>query len=155
MRHLNCKPKSLNSRSPAELQSFSKEDAASALLVDAGRSFPIDNVYELPSILIELKLQLPLFVDHELSCGIQHTCAFTLVRVVQVEFSGCQVEGTGLRVPINFTESEQAVGDEANLATSRSRYHLDETEVVAKCAGDRYTAHSFHLGERIDQSLIL
>jgi hypothetical protein len=35
-------------------------------LIHTGRSFPIQDVDERPSVLIELDLQLPLFVDRKL-----------------------------------------------------------------------------------------
>ena len=41
-------------------------NTSTRLLVDAWRSFPIQNVDQGPSILIELDLQLPLLIDREL-----------------------------------------------------------------------------------------
>ena len=38
----------------------------SSLLIHALRSWPVDNVNQLPSVLIEIKLQLPFLVDDEL-----------------------------------------------------------------------------------------
>ena len=56
-------------------------------LVDAGCSFPIDNVNQLPRVPNEIPLQLPLLIDHELGFRVQQARALGLIRVIQVEFS--------------------------------------------------------------------
>jgi hypothetical protein len=53
-------------------------------LINAGRSLPIDNVNQLPRVANEIYLQLPLLIDLELGCGVEHARALTLVRVVQI-----------------------------------------------------------------------
>src|ERR1700693_44550 len=96
--------------SPASNSQF---PAAARIL--AGRSFPIDNVYQLPGILTEVYLQLSFFIDHELSGRIQQTRILTLVLVVQVEFTCGQVEGLRLGVKKGFTEFNLTVSDKANF----------------------------------------
>jgi hypothetical protein len=54
-----------------------------------------------------------------------------------------------------LTESEQTVGDEANLAAGWRRDQANVTQVLAKCAGDGNAPDGFHPGERIHQSFIL
>jgi hypothetical protein len=53
-------------------------------LINAGRSLPIENVNHLPRVPNEIYLQLPLLIDLELGCGVEHTRALALVRVVQI-----------------------------------------------------------------------
>jgi len=60
-----------------------------------------------------------------------------------------------LRVGIHFTKSEEAIGDEANLATGWGGNQANVAAVVAKGAGDGNTADGSHLGKRIYQTLIL
>ena len=53
-------------------------------LINAGCSFPIENVNQLPRVPNEIYLQLPLLIDLELGCGVEHARALALVRVVQI-----------------------------------------------------------------------
>ena len=53
-------------------------------LINAGRSFPIENVNQLPRVPNEIYLQLPLLIDLELGCGVEHARALALVRVIQI-----------------------------------------------------------------------
>ena len=53
-------------------------------LINAGRSPPIENVNQLPRVSNEVYLQLPLLIDFELGCGVEHARALALVRVVQI-----------------------------------------------------------------------
>src|SRR5208337_3753381 len=110
---------------------------------------------ELPGISVELELELPVFVDDQLGRRVEDTGGLILVGIVYVELSGSQVVRDGLRVVINFTEPEQAVGDEANLATCWSGNQANVTEVVANGSGDCNTADGLHLGQGIHQSLVL
>src|SRR4029077_4040262 len=54
-----------------------------------------------------------------------------------------------------FTESEQTVRHEPNLAAGFRGDQANVTEVVANCAGDGNATHGLHLGKRIHQALIL
>jgi hypothetical protein len=53
-----------------------------AVLVDAGRSWPIDDINELPGVLSQVPLQLALFIKDQLRRGIEGPCALALVLVV-------------------------------------------------------------------------
>ena len=123
--------------------------------VDAGSAFPIDDVNEFPGILIELELNLSLFVHGELTSGIKNASALVLVRVVEIEFAGGQVEGLGLGVGVDFTKAQQAIGDETNVASSGSRNHANKTNVIAESASDRTVADGLHLGEGSDETIVL
>src|SRR5579862_2000829 len=74
---------------------------------------PVDNVGELPGILVELKLKLAILVDDQLRSWVENARALVLVRIVQVEFASGQVVGDGSGVTISFTESNQPVRGEA------------------------------------------
>src|SRR5438445_5540315 len=84
-------------------------------LVDAGRSLPIDNVNQVPRVPNNVPLQVAVLIDHELGCRVQDARALAFVRVVQVKFSSRQIVGGRSGVPVHLTESEEAVGDKANL----------------------------------------
>src|ERR1700730_19218316 len=117
-------------------------------LINAGRSLPIENVNQLPRIPNEIHLQLPLLIDHELCFRVKDARTLALVRIIQVEFTGGQVVSGRSGVPVNFTESEEAVSDKLNLPTSWGRNHPDVTAVISQSARDLDVARSFHLAER-------
>src|SRR6266481_5763501 len=73
-------------------------------LVHTRRSFPIEYVHEFPGILSEVKLQLALLIDNQLSCGIYHPRALVLVSFVQLELAGCQVERLRLAIHKSLAE---------------------------------------------------
>ena len=54
----------------------------SSHLVDAGCAGPVDHIYQLPGILVEYDLQLPIFIHGELSGRKQNARALFLVRGV-------------------------------------------------------------------------
>ena len=122
------------------------EAYATERLVCVGCLFPVDDVNQLPGIADKIPLQLALLIDHQLSFRIQDAGALRLIRVIQVEFSDCQVVGAGSGVPLNFTEAEEAVGNKSNLAAGRSWSHLGITYVVADRAGDGDVADGTHFG---------
>src|SRR5580765_1250778 len=103
-------------------------------LVDAGRAFPVENIDQLPGVLIEVNLQLTLLIDHELGGGIQDACALVFVLVVYVDFAGSQVEVLRLRIGPNFAEAKLAIGNKADLSPGRRWNQADETAVVAESA---------------------
>ena|ERR1700680_298933 len=120
---------------PEELAITENWSSSSALsqeahLVNARRSLPIDNVNQVPRVPNEIHLQVAVLIDHELGCRVQDARALAPVRVVQVEFAGRQVGGGRSGVPVHLTESEEAVGDKANLPSSRGWNHSDVTAVV-------------------------
>lgn len=78
---------------------------AASVLVDAWRALPIEHIYEVPGILIEFDLKLALFVDRKLAGRIQDARALAPVRVVQVELSARKIEGRGLTVRPDLSES--------------------------------------------------
>src|SRR5690348_3721892 len=103
-------------------------------LVDAGRAFPVENIDQLPGVLIEVNLQLTLLIDHELGGGIQDACALVFVLVVQVDFAGSQVEGLRLGICQNLAEAKLPIGNKADFSSGRSLNQADETAVVAESA---------------------
>jgi hypothetical protein len=105
-------------------------------LVDAGRSLPVENIHQFPGILIEVNLQLPLLIDHELCGRIQDTRALVFVLVIQVDFTGRQVEGLRLGIGPNFAEAKLPIGNKADFSSGRSLNQTDETAVVAEGAGE-------------------
>ena len=60
--------------------------------VDAGRSCPIENVNQIPRVLVQIPLQLALRVEDELGRWIEDACALALILVVEVEYAGRQIE---------------------------------------------------------------
>jgi len=116
---------------------------------------PIDDVDELPWILIELELELPVSIDDHLGRWEENTRGLILVGVVDINLSRRQVVLPGSGVVIMLTESDKAVRDEANLATRWSGNQANVTEVISNGAGDGNATDGFHLGKRIYQALIL
>ncbi len=125
------------------------------LLLQLSSLVPIDDVDELPGIFVELEFELPLFVNDQLGGWVENTATLLVVSIINFDLAGGQIVGDALGLAIHFTESKQTVGDEANLATCRSRNQANETEVVAKRAGDGNAADGLHLGEGIYQTLTL
>ena len=97
---------------------------------------PVDDANQIPVVLIELKLQLTLFVDDQLGSRVKNARALVLVGIVQVEFAGRQVEGPGSRVVTSFGESDRAVGGEANFAARVGADQANISEVRANGAGE-------------------
>jgi hypothetical protein len=124
------------------------------LLGNAG-FIPVDDVDELPGILVELKFELAFFVDDKLSGGIEDAGALIFVLVVDFNFTSGQIVSSGLGVGIDFTEAKQAVGDETNLAAGVGGDETDKAEVVAKSAGDGDASDGAHFGEGVNETLIL
>src|SRR5260370_40635722 len=116
---------------------------------------PIEDVDQLPGILAELELKLTLFVDDQLGSRVQNAAALVLIRVVQIKFTSGQIEGFALGVVVGFTESDPAVGGEPDPAASWRGNQGNVVEVIANCAGDGNAANRLHLGERVDQTLVL
>src|ERR1700674_4288922 len=114
--------------------------------VDAGSSLPIDNANELPGEPHKIVLQLPLLIDRELGFRVEGAHALGFILVVNVEFTGRQIVGSRSAITVDLSESENAVGDKANLSPSRGWDLLDVTDVIAEGARDRDMAHCFHLG---------
>src|SRR5579862_2124820 len=56
---------------------------------------------------------------------------------------------------VNLAESEEAVGDKENLPPIWRWNHLNVTDVISEGARDCDVTHCFHLGQRVEQSLIL
>jgi len=123
--------------------------------VDAGSAFPIDDVNEFPGILIELELNLALFVHGQLASGIEDAGALALVGVVDVEFTGGEVKGLRLCVGVDFAEAKQAIGNPADFAAGGSGDHADEGDVVTQSAGDGAMADGFHFGKGVDEAIVL
>ena len=66
--------------------------------MDARRAFPIENIDQLPGVLIEVDLQPPALIHHELGLRKQYARSLIFVLVVQVDFAACQVEGLRLGI---------------------------------------------------------
>jgi hypothetical protein len=130
-------------------------DDSEIALLQLSSLVPIDNIHELPRILVELELELPFFVYDQLGRGVEESTALVFVGIVNFDLTRRQVVCCGLRIVISFTESDHAVGDEANLSARWRWDEPDETEVVANRAGDRDTADGLHLRKGIYQALIL
>src|SRR5258708_3609044 len=80
-------------------------------LLEGASLVPIDNVGELPSILIKLELELPLFVNDQLGRRVENSAALILVGIVNFDLARGQIVCSGLGVVISFTESDHAVGN--------------------------------------------
>src|ERR1700730_11826056 len=137
------------------------ESAASAqggyylLLLVGASTVPIEDVDQLPGILAELELELPLFVDDQLGSRVENAAALLLVRVVQVKFASGQIEGLALGVVVGFTESDPTVGSEPDLAAGWRGNQGNVVEVVANRAGYGNAANGLHTLECFDQTLVL
>src|SRR5438067_2068027 len=77
----------------------------SAALIDTGRSCPIEDVGESPGVLIQVQLQLALFIEDQLRRGIELAGALALVLGVEFEDAGSQTEGLRLGVGVGFTKT--------------------------------------------------
>src|SRR5271156_2495244 len=117
---------------------------AAALLVDSGRSSPIEDVREPPRILRQVQLQLALLIKDQLRLGIESPHALALVLVVEFEHAGGQIEGLRLGVEVGFAKANLTIGDKDYLATGRRWSHLDVGTVVAERARDLDVAYSLH-----------
>jgi hypothetical protein len=93
-------------------------ERSQTLLFRLSSLVPVDDIDKLPGIFVELEFDLPLFVNDQLSRGIQKANALVFVRVVDLDFASGQVVCSRLGIVIRLTESELAVGDEADFATS-------------------------------------
>jgi hypothetical protein len=127
----------------------------SAALIDAGGSWPIEDVRESPGIQSQVQLQLAFFIKDQLRLGIESPGALALVLGVKLEHAGGQIEGLRLGVEVGFAKADLTIGDKDDLASGGRWRHLDVGAVVAECAGDLDMAYGLHLREGIDQSLIL
>src|SRR5258708_31876812 len=125
------------------------------LLLLGTSTVPIDDVDQLPGILAELELKLTLFVDDQLGSRVKHAAALLLIFIVQINFASGQIEGFALGVVVGFTESDPAVGGEPDLATGWCGNQGNVVEVIAKGTIDGKAANWLHLGERVDQTLVL
>src|ERR1700674_4622470 len=123
--------------------------------VDAGSSLPIDNANELPGEPHKIVLQLPLLIDRELGFRVEGARALGFILVVNVEFTDRQIVGSRSAITVDLAESEKAVCDKANPPPSGGWGLLDVTDVVAESARDCDVSHCFHLGQRVEQPLIL
>jgi hypothetical protein len=139
-----------NHTRPGNLQSISRNT-----LINASGAFPIDNVNQFPRVLRKLELKLSLFVDSKLALGIENPAALFLVGIVDIELASGKVEGLGLRVRVDFAHAELAVSDPADLASGGSGDHANIADVVAESTGDGAVANSLHLGECVDQAIVL
>jgi hypothetical protein len=96
-----------------------------------------------------------LLVDYELSGGEQDTRALAFVGCVQVYFACAQVEGLGLRVRPSFGEFNLPISDKFKLPSGWSWNQPYEADVIAESSGKRDVTHGPHLGQRVDETLIL
>src|ERR1700674_2778593 len=123
--------------------------------VDPGSSLPIDNVNQLPGKPNEVVLQLPLLIDRQLGFRVEGARAFRLILVINVELTDRQIVGSRSAIVEDLAESEKAVGNKANLPPSGGWDLLDVADVIAEGARDCDVSHCLHLGERVEQPLIL
>ena len=65
-------------------RSEQRRNTPTPALINSGRSLPIENVNQLPRVPNEIYLQLPLLIDLELGCRVEHARALALVRVIQI-----------------------------------------------------------------------
>src|SRR5882672_3068777 len=118
-------------------------------------SIPLDDVHQLPRILVKLPLQLAFLIHDELSGRKKNTVTLALVFIINVDLTGGQIETFRLGTPITFAKCNLAVGNKTDGPAGR-RYNLpDEAKIESKCAGDRYPTDTFHLLKRIHQSVVL
>src|SRR6516162_9870561 len=75
------------------------------VLVLALRSRPVDDVNQLPGVLVQLKRQLALGIQHQLRCRIQDTAALALVLLVDIYLACRQVVTHGRRVGPGLSEA--------------------------------------------------
>ena len=96
---------------------------------------PVDDANQIPVVLIELKLELALFVDDQLGSRVKNARALVFVGIVQVEFAGRQVVGGGSGVVTSFGESDRAVGGKANFAARVGADQPNMARLLSSCAG--------------------
>jgi hypothetical protein len=118
-------------------------------------SLPLDDVSQLPGILVKLPLQLAFLVDDELRGREENSAALALIFIVQVDFAGSQTETLRLRIPIRFAKGNLAISDKADGSPGRRQNFPDVAKVVPERAGDRYSAYALHLLKRIYQPIVL
>src|SRR5258706_3593854 len=118
-------------------------------------SIPLDDVRQLPAILVKLPLQLPFLIDDELRGGEKNTATLALVFFINGDFTGSQIETLRLGTPITFAESNLSVRDKTDGPAGRRYDFPDEAKIQSNCARDRYSAHAFHRLQSIHQSVVL
>src|SRR5215467_4999557 len=91
-----------------------------------GPSLPLDDVRQLPGILVKLPLQLAFLIDDELGGREKNTAALVLVVIVDVDFASGQIETLRLSAPIRFAESDLAVRNKSNGRAGRRNDLADE-----------------------------
>src|SRR5689334_20033159 len=77
-------------------------------------SIPLDDISQPPGILVKLPLQLTFLIDDELRSGEKNAVTLALVFIVDIDFTGGQIETLCLRIPIGFAESNLAVRNKAD-----------------------------------------
>ena len=100
-------------------------------------------------------LQFAFLVDDELCGREKSTATLALVFVIQVDFTGRQIETLRLGIPMGFTESNLAVRKKTDGSAGRGHNFSNKAKVVSNCARDLYPTHAFHLFKSIPQSVVL
>src|SRR5262249_18964265 len=124
-------------------------------LVNSGRALPVDEVRQSPGILVEIPLQLALFVENQLRRRIKHPRALALILVVQIQNARSEIEGLRLAVGPCLGKPDLAAGEKDNLPARRCRDHLDIGAVIAQRPGNLDVTYRLHLRESVIQSLVL
>ena len=78
-------------------------------------TLPVDDIAEPPRVLVQIELQIAVFVDQQLGGRIQDAGALALVLVIEIYLASRQVKALGLRIRVGLTEGDLAVGDELML----------------------------------------
>jgi hypothetical protein len=124
-------------------------------LVDAGRALPIDNVNQLPWILIEVQLQLALFIDNQLRQWVEKPCTLALILIVKLQYAGGKIEGHRLAIRPGLTKPDLPIGGKDDPSAGRCRSHRNVGAVIAQSTCDFDVPYGSHLLQRSNQPLVL
>jgi len=124
-------------------------------LAVAAISIPVNDVSQPPAILVKLPLQLTFLVDNELRSWEKSAVTLAFVFIIQIDFTGSQIETLCLGTPITLAESNLAAGNKTDDLARRRQDLPDEAKFVPKRAGDLYPAYASHLLKSIHQSVVL
>src|SRR6185437_7364186 len=107
-------------------------------------SLPLDDVNQLPRILVQLELQFAFLVDDELRGREKSTATLAFVFRIELDFTGGQIEILRLSILIGFAERDPAICKKTNGSAGRGHNFSNEAKIVSNCARDLYPTHVFH-----------
>src|ERR1700733_1985183 len=134
---------------------FSTEGISSPELVLLILTWPNDDVVERPGIHSQIPLWVTILVDGELGRRKENAVALILVLIVDPYFTRGQIEGLRLRIPVGFSKSNPAIGNETDRPPCGSLDFMNVADVESQGARYRDMTHCLHLFEGVGQTVVL